>query len=245
MGVSEEIRQKDQYFHFKEFSVRHDRSSMKVGTDAVLLGLLASCPEQGKILEVGSGCGVISLIIAERSQGEIIAIDPDEQSILDTKENFSSSKWNDRLECKQKTFQHFAKESTQPFNFIFSNPPYFSKSLKGPNEIRNRARHTDTLPFDQFASCTSKLLVPGGIVSVILPSDQKASFVSEMNKVGLGLIKSIDIIPIEGRTPVRVIVEFSYDNPKIDYQQLTLRNQYGEITEEYKKLGSEWYLNMR
>ena len=244
MGVSDEVKPKDQYFHFKGFSVRHDRSSMKVGTDAVLLGLLASCPEYGKMLEVGSGCGVISLIMAERSQGEFIAIDPDEQSLLDTKENFTSSKWHDRLECKQETIQQLAQTSTQQYNFIFSNPPYFNKCLKGPNETRNRARHTDTLPFDQFASSTSKLLAPGGIVSVILPSDQKASFVCEMNKVGLGLSRSIDIIPVEGRTPIRVIMEFSYDTPQIEYQQLTLRNRNGEITEEYKSLGNNWYLRM-
>ncbi len=245
MQTAGEPQIKDRYFHFKRFSVRHDRSSMKVGTDAVLLGLLTSCHSQGDMLEVGCGCGVISLLIAERTVGNILAIDPDEQSLLDTEENFNNSIWSDRLAFKQTTLQQLASQSSRQFSLIFSNPPFFTNSLKGPNDKRNRARHTDTLPFDQFASASANLLKQDGRISVILPADQKAAFVCEMNKVGLGLIHCIEIIPIEGRKPVRIILEFCRNNLKTEYKQLILRTAQGTTSEQYQKLAEGWYLRMK
>ena len=143
-------------FQFKKFSVKQDNSSMKVGTDAVLLGCWTQLRQIDKqLLEVGTGCGVISLIIAQRYNFvNIDAIDIDKASILDAKDNFNYSPWNNRLSAINDSLQTYNPD--KQYDIIVSNPPYFNNSLQCPNNQRSVARHTNTLSYNDLLSYSHK-----------------------------------------------------------------------------------------
>lgn len=155
-------------FQFKQFFVQDNNATMKVGTDGVLLGCLANCATPQYVLDIGTGCGVIALIMAQRfPYATIDAIDIDEGSIADATENFGNSPWRDHLSPHLSTLQQWDKDAH--YDLIVSNPPYFVNSLKCPSEKRNKARHNDTLPFDDLVFHASRLLTAEGVFWCILP----------------------------------------------------------------------------
>lgn len=155
-------------FQFKQFFVQDNNATMKVGTDGVLLGCLANCATPQYVLDIGTGCGVIALIMAQRSPyATIDAIDIDEGSIADATENFGNSPWRDHLSPHLSTLQQWDKDAH--YDLIVSNPPYFVNSLKCPSEKRNKAHHNDTLPFDDLVFHASRLLTAEGDFWCILP----------------------------------------------------------------------------
>ena len=155
-------------FQFKQFFVQDNNATMKVGTDGVLLGCLANCATPQYVLDIGTGCGVIALIMAQRfPYATIDAIDIDEGSIADATENFGNSPWRDHLSPHLSTLQQWDKDAH--YDLIVSNPPYFVNSLKCPSEKRNKARHNDTLPFDDLVFHASRLLTAEGDFWCILP----------------------------------------------------------------------------
>ena len=132
-------------FQFKQFSVKDENSPMKVNTDAVLLGAWVNPSKPKKILDIGTGCGVIALLLAQRFDGRISGIDLDEGAIMDAKINFAESPWPERLKAIHQDFNIFSASSDQRFDLIVSNPPYFENSLRSPKHDRNISRHTDSL----------------------------------------------------------------------------------------------------
>ena len=173
-------------FQFKQFFVRHDCCAMKVGTDGVLLGAWAPVPavctqpSACKILDIGTGSGLIALMLAQRCpQAQIDAIDIDQQACEQAAANFAASPWAERLHATHCPLQQLANNSlsaegglssvnaavNQPkavYNLILSNPPYFVDSLKNPDAARCTARHNDTLPFGELIACSTRLLAPNG-----------------------------------------------------------------------------------
>lgn len=173
------------YFTFRHFRVRQQESVMKVGTDAVLLGSWMTLPSSvapTRLLDIGTGSGVISLFAAQRlsrisSDFHITGIDSDLPSAREAALNFSESPWNSSLTACGISLQQFAESSGEGvFDSIFSNPPFFNDSLKAPDPRRSTARHTDTLPFGTLLEICGKLLKNGGILSVILPPDEGELF---------------------------------------------------------------------
>ena len=155
-------------FQFKQFFVQDNNATMKVGTDSVLLGCLANYATPQHILDIGTGCGVIALIMAQRfPYATIDAIDIDEGSIADATENFGTCPWSDHLTPHLSALQQWDKDAH--YDLIVSNPPYFVNSLKCPSEKRNKARHNDTLPFDVLLFHASRLLTAEGDYWCILP----------------------------------------------------------------------------
>ena len=132
------------FFSFKQFTVRHDRCAMKVGTDGVLLGAWADVRHSRSILDVGTGTGLIALMLAQRCpQAQIVGIDIDEAAVGQALENMSASPWAERLSAQCQDVRSLCQEGC--YDTIVSNPPYFVDSLKCPDEQRTTARHTDTL----------------------------------------------------------------------------------------------------
>ncbi|MBR4805261.1 MAG: methyltransferase, partial [Bacteroidales bacterium] len=164
------------YFQFKQFLVNQENVSMRVNTDGVLLGAWATLPSNATgILDVGTGTGVIALMIAQRlgfqqPHCQIVAIDVDNASCKQAQENFQQSKWSESLVAKHISLQDFNTEKL--FDLIISNPPYFNNALKNPSEAKRTARHTDTLSYQDLTNAASKLLKPNGRLSVIIPFDE-------------------------------------------------------------------------
>ena len=161
------------FFQFKQFTIRHDKCAMKVGTDGVLLGAWAGTESCSRILDVGTGTGLIALMLAQRSKAVVDAIDIDADACLQAQENAESSLFAGRINVFHSDLVDFAQASTHLYDLIVSNPPYFVDSLKCPNLQRNTARHTDTLTLEDLLQYSRKLLAPQGRIALILPYDQK------------------------------------------------------------------------
>ena len=181
------------YFAFKRFTVRQPRSAMRVGTDGVLLGAWCdSAPAGGRMLDVGTGTGVIALILAQRNpSARIDAVEIDEGSCLDAEGNFAASPWADRLTLYRRPFADFAAGCTVRYDRIVSNPPYFVASLKSPDPARTAARHAESLSYADLAAGAARLLVPSGRLSVILPAETACDFAASALNEGLYQVRAL------------------------------------------------------
>lgn len=240
-------------FRFKRFHVVNERSAMKVNTDGVLLGAAMTIrPDDHKLLDIGTGTGTIALMAAQRlydiSETEdtgfrIMAIDIDEPSASEAAVNFSDSPWRENLQAYNLSLDEFAAQSTDRYDLIFSNPPYFEDSLTAPDQRKSTARHTsDGLSFrDIFEFATSRLS-DGGRVSLVLPADQQDSVCRYARMCGLYLFRILRIRTVPRKAPVRMIVEFS--GKRVDAVEdaiLTIQNK-GQYTVEYLSLMKDFYL---
>ena len=244
-------------FQFKKFSVKQDNSSMKVGTDAVLLGCWTQLRQIDKqLLEVGTGCGVISLIIAQRYNFvNIDAIDIDKASILDAKDNFNYSPWNNRLSAINDSLQTY--NSDKQYDIIVSNPPYFNNSLQCPNNQRSVARHTNTLSYNDLLSYSHKLLSTNGIFSVILPFEEGKEFINLAKQYHFSVNRITKVYPTPTSIPKRLLIELQKNENILGTEKyinqsekayiediLTIEISRHNYTEEYIGLTKEFYLKM-
>jgi tRNA1Val (adenine37-N6)-methyltransferase len=232
-----------QAFHLKRFSLMHHRSTMKVGTDAMLLASWVETEGVKRILEIGSGCGIISLILAQRSKAEIEAIEIDLASVEEATINFGFSPWSERLHCHHTDIRQFTSDS--PFDLIISNPPFFTSTFKTEKPRRNLARHEDSLPFQDLIDSAKRLLSQGGRFALVLPDHEAAKFIPLAESKGIFLHKLLNIIPIEGRKPNRLNMVFNQqkaDNPIIE--DFVIRDHENQFTVQYKLMLKDFYLGL-
>ncbi|MEA5005668.1 MAG: methyltransferase [Rikenellaceae bacterium] len=211
-------------FKFKKFSVRQEISAMKVNTDAVLLGAWARIPEDKTsvtLLDVGSGTGVIALMMAQRLKDagyefNITGIDPDHASYSEAAFNFDKSPWRENLHAKEITLQKMMTlKSKESFDLIVSNPPFFTASLKAPAIRRTISRHNDTLPFRDIIIASRHLLKSGGVLSLILPSGEAETFKREIRGMAtvtepsLFLTRLCSVRTMTHKPVKRVLMEFA------------------------------------
>ena len=247
-------------FRFRQFSVAHDRSSMRVNTDAVLLGAWAPLPASPeRILDIGTGSGVIALMLAQRcSEAKITAIDIDEASVSQARENFLASPWPERLAAENISLQELAsrnpkspKEPRQPsFDLIISNPPFFRDALRNPDPTRRQARHTDTLSFDELCSCSAALLAPEGRLALILPADAEADILACAVRYGLHPTHLTRFYSNAALPPKRILLALKKSPPCRDGIPCRLsREPIPENltlgSEEYRALCGDFYLGIQ
>lgn len=233
-------------FKCKEFSLNHSLSSMKVGTDAILLSSLAPREEKKHILEVGTGCGIISLSMAQfNKEAKITAIDVDEDSILQSADNFNKSKWADRLFAEHISLQDFAQkpENQKKYDFIISNPPYFVNSLQANTAKRTFARHTDKLSFEDFVDCSLKVATPNAKICVILPALQSDELTSLFEQKKVGVETQINIYSKPSKPVERIIRLYSIESiQQTEIKNIFIREENGEYSSQYKDIVSELLL---
>lgn len=222
---------------------------MKVGTDGVLLGAWCRLrPEDKHLLDIGTGTGVIALMLAQRTEvlGAVIkAIEIDRQSCLKAQENFDASYWADRIELHSTSVQEFARHSTSEcFDHIISNPPYFVGSLNSPDAARNTARHTSSLPHEELTAACLKLLSPSGLLSLILPSVEGEKFITIAAGDGFCLSRRMEVWPTPQSGPKRLLLEFSrHEIPPHELPPLIIEGAgAGTFSEEYRALTHDFYL---
>lgn len=229
-------------FQFKQFSLAHDKSSMKVGTDAVLLGSLTAMDSAQSILEIGCGSGVISLMAAQKSKAKIMGIDIDKNSVEQARENFSLSPWKDQLMTEHISFQDFANIYNQKYDLIISNPPFFEDNLKSPSEIRNKARHNDSLSFSDLLSSTRQLLQTHGRLAVVLPFTEGERLIQLASSHSFFLKRRISIYPKPSKKANRLILEFVLRSCNTHDEELTIREENNEYTAQYRHVTKDFYL---
>ncbi len=193
-------------FRYQQFTVCQSHAAMKVGTDSDLLGTLGEGGQ--RILDVGTGTGVLSLMFAQRyPEAQITAVEIDDNAIIDASRNFAESKFADRITLVHKSFQDFAQGSPL-FDSVICNPPYFDKSLECPDLSRSRARHSSSLPFDVLARGAYDLLVDGGVFSVCIPPEVLQSFSAECQFAGFSLKCSYEVKSLPHKPPKRYVLVF-------------------------------------
>lgn len=232
------------YFQFKQFTVFHDKCAMKVGADGVTLGAWADVSDTETILDVGCGSGLIALMLAQRCDAEITAIDIDENCIIQTKENVDKSPWDNRINVIHTSFQDFADRFSGRFDLIVSNPPFFVNSLKNPSESRSNARHTDTLPHSDLLKNAKKILAEKGRFCLILPVTEGEEFIEMAIKEGLFIARKIFVFPNDKKPAKRLLIEFRREKFACETGKIKIEKSRGIYNEEYAELVKDFYLKL-
>lgn len=235
-------------FKFKQFTVEQDRCAMKIGTDGVLLGAWASLEHQPyNILDIGTGTGIISLMLAQRSAAENIeAVEIDDDAYEQATSNFENSPWADRLFCYHAAIQEFASEmiDEEPYDLIISNPPFYTEDYKSQDSARDTARFTDALPFQHLIVCAAHLLSEIGKFAVILPKKETAQFIKISEENNLFLQRICKVKGSETSISKRVLLEFGFLKTTLISESLTIEKERHEYTKEYLNLVKDFYLKM-
>lgn len=232
------------YFQFKQFTVWHDQCAMKVGTDGVLLGAWASVGGAHRILDIGTGTGLVALMLAQRSlpDARIVALEIDEAAAGQARGNVARSPWQERIEVVQADFKKY--RSLDKFDVIVSNPPYFVDSLACPDRQRASARHNDLLTYDDLLEGVSKLLADDGLFTVVIPSDVADRVKEIASAKKLYASRQLQVITKSGGVPKRTLITFSFSVQECVVEELLTELARHQYSEEYIALTREYYLNM-
>ena len=233
-------------FQFKQFSVAQDRCAMKVGTDAVLLGAWSALDHMpNTILDIGSGTGILALIMAQRSTAELIdALEIDSDAYEQCVHNFETSDWGDRLFCYHASLEEFVGEIEDTYDLIISNPPFYTDHFKSRNEARNKARFEDALPFEELLTSVSKLLSVTGQLNVIIPFSEEINFISLAENVDLYPIRILRVRGQEESPVKRSLISFTFQENKIEVSELTIEITRHHYTHDYINLTKDFYLKL-
>ena len=221
-------------FHFRQFTVEDEKSTLRVGTDAMLLGSWANPGIAKKILDIGTGCGVLALMMAQKTTAFVKAIDSDQSSVIEARNNFLRSPWASRLSAIHDSIQPFSCAGNSRYDFIISTPPYFSNSLKSPAARNNQTRHDVSLSLVDLVRIVSKLLADDGCFAVVIPSESVEKFLSTCADNGLYLWRRLEIYSKPDTQAKRTLMEVTKkhaDNPECS--KLTILDSARKYTPEY------------
>lgn len=240
-------------FKCKQFFVGHDQCAMKVGTDGLLLGAWASLPSSGStkssaaasagtaFLDIGSGSGLISLMLAQRApQATVRAIELDSDAASQAEHNFQQSPFASRLQLLKGDILTY--QPAERYALIVSNPPFFDNALLSANNQRNQARHTASLPLPLLLTKAAELLVPGGSFALILPESAAAAFSLEAEAQGWYVAASCSVLSRADKAPLRRLMQWQRDPCQTRQQQLLIHNDDGSYSEQYRHLLRDFYL---
>lgn len=233
-------------FKFKQFTIQQDRCAMKIGTDSVLLGAWTSLNNNPfSVLDIGAGTGVLSLMIAQRSNAQNIeALEIDTDAFEQCAENFENSSWADRLFCYHASLLEFVEEVEDEFDLIICNPPFYSEDYKTNNQARDLARFNDAMPFEHLIYAVANLLSENGVFSVVIPHKEEVRFIELASKVGLFFNRILHVKGTPDSQIKRSLIEFSFQKKETKISTLVLENSRHNYTEDYINLTKGFYLKM-
>ena len=234
-------------FQFKQFSVNQDQTAMKIGTDGVLLGAWTPLENNPKsVLDIGTGTGIIALMLAQRSEAEQIdALEIDESAYEQAVENFENSPWGDRLFCFHAGLDEFVDDPEDEYDLIVSNPPFYSEEYRSENEQRDLARFQGAMPFEELVEAADLLLSENGIFSVIIPFNEEDRFIELCAEVELYPIKVTRVKGTPNTKIIRSLLAFKrYELAVLTADELVIEISRHEYTTEYIALTKDFYLKM-
>lgn len=231
-------------FHFKKFSIFQEGVAQSVGTDGVLLGAWADTTSAKTILDIGTGTGLIALMLAQRTAPDvkITAIDLHRGSVECACENVKRSLWCDRIAVIEASVQEFAASPARQYDLIVSNPPFFSELTISPNAARNVARHTATLSIGDLIAAVKLLLAPGGKCCLILPEKEGKRLCEESVPLGLYCTSAVQVLSRAGKPVERLLLQLERDPGRFSRESFVIYGQAGEYSAVYKALTQDFYL---
>ncbi len=233
-------------FKFKQFEIYQDQTAMKIGTDGVLLGAWANVSSAQNILDIGTGTGVIAIMAAQRnSTSKIHAIEIDESAFLQANKNIRNCKWFERISIQHISLQAFTKNTSEKYDAILSNPPFFNNGTLPKGESRENARHTSTLTQDEMLYSIAILLNPSGIFSTIQPRNEGRKLIEKANKIGLFCTKKIHVKSKKGKPIERLLLQFEKTKKECLESELIIQfDKRNDYTQDYMDLTKDFYLKM-
>jgi tRNA1Val (adenine37-N6)-methyltransferase len=240
-------------FTFKQFEVHQDQCAMKIGTDAVLLGAWTSLKNNPfSIFDIGSGTGILALMLAQRCQAELIdALEIDEEAFEQCVSNFENSPWADRLFCYHASLDEFVEEIEDQYDLIISNPPFYSEDYKTESSQRDLARFTDALPFNELIDGVSKLLSENGVFTIVVPYKEESKLRLLASQVNLFPNRILHVKGSPASEIKRSLIEFSFlampadrQESAIKIDELIIETSRHQYTEDYINLTKDFYLKM-
>jgi tRNA1Val (adenine37-N6)-methyltransferase len=231
-------------FHFKKFSIDDSKAAMKIGTDAVLLGAWAPCGSETRILDIGTGSGILALMMAQRNADIIIdAVEINHEASALAELNVHLSPWPNQVHIFNTTIQEFSLANKHNYSLIICNPPFFTDSLKAPDKARNTARHNDALPVKDLLQCTSNLLTENGKAAFIIPADAYENWKVEAAKQNLYPTHTTWVKSSESHAPHRVMLAFSRSKAvEITDNEISIYSSKNMYSPEYMELTRDFYL---
>lgn len=227
-------------FQFKQFAIQQDRCAMKIGTDGLLLGSWAALEDAKRILDIGTGTGLLALMAAQRNaQADIHAVEIDEEAARQASENFASSPWKNRLQLVKNPIQRAI--FSNPFDHITCNPPYFSHGIRSAHQARRTARHTDSLNLRELMMNMNRLLSPEGKASLVIPFDQQKSVLQEAAFFRMYPTRKLFVYPKKDVPVKRLLLEMGREREVCIEEEITILEN-GEYSDAYQQLTSGFYL---
>lgn len=232
------------YFQFKQFVIHQENCAMKVGTDGVLLGAWTQIDDAKQVLDIGTGTGLISLMIAQRSYAKICGIEIDNEASIQAKQNVHQSPFKNRIEIIHQNFLEFVKNAENKFDLIVTNPPYFENALQSPQKERTTARHNTQLNYNSLIKSVSKIIDKQGEFAIIVPAEFESKIDALCFDEELFPYRICNVKPTPNKAPKRVLMQFSKVKKPLTKSSIIIetgkRHQYSE---EYIELTKEFYLN--
>lgn len=238
---------KKSMFQFKQFSVQDQKSAMKIGTDAVVLGAWCPVGDRPKsVLDIGSGTGILSLMLAQRCDADQIdAIEIDENAYEECVENFENSPWSDRLYCYHAGLDEFIDDPEDEYDLIVCNPPFYSEDFKTNDAARDLARFQDAMPFEDLVEAADLLLSENGVLAVVIPFKEEERFINLCAEVQLFPFKATRVKGSHTTAVVRSLLAFKrYEIPIVLATELVVEINRHEYTDDYIALTKDFYLKM-
>ncbi len=226
--------------------MQQDSCAMKIGTDGVLLGAwtpLDSNPQS--ILDIGSGTGILALMLAQRSDApQIDALEIEPNAYEQCVDNFEASPWGDRLFCYHASLKIFMEDPEDTYDLIISNPPFYQEDMPSGNRSRDKARQASALPFNELVKSVSSLIAPNGIFAVVIPFKEETDFVQLAKESGLFLQKVTRVKGMPKSAFKRSLLAFSSQKVKVEEDELIIEEKRHKYTQAYIELTRDFYLKM-
>lgn len=239
------INEQQYRFRFKQFGLNDSKCAMKIGTDGVLLGAWADVSNAHNVLDIGSGSGLISLMIAQRCNSFVTGIEIDKDAYLQSIENIAVSPWSNRIEFINNDFIKWASSTnlTDSYDHIVSNPPFFNNGPEAPLSSRANARHGRVLDYEQLIQLSHKLLTEDGKISLISPIERENDIIFNAEIARLHIIRSTIVYSKAKTKPIRILWELSKQFKSLEQSHISIRNSDNKYSDEYINLTKDFYLN--
>lgn len=229
-------------FQFKQFAIEQDRCAMKVCTDACVLGAYADVRQATKILDIGTGTGLLALMVAQRSQAQIDAVEINPDAFGQAKENVQKSPFAERIRLFCTSIQDFAAENSAQYDVIISNPPFFSNHLHSPFAANNTALHSNALSFDELIAVVSHLLLPDGKFIVLLPVYEAGLLAAKAVQAEMFSETTLALRHSSSKKAFRLIQTFSFGQKKPEEKELIIYDPGHRYSDEFAGLLKDYYL---
>ncbi|MBA4409697.1 MAG: methyltransferase [Bacteroidota bacterium] len=235
---------RNNYFQFKQFRIIQEKSAMKVGMDGVLIGAWTDVSNAERILDIGTGTGLIALMMAQKnSLAQIDAIEIDPEAFAEAVQNIQQSQWFERIHVELGLFQEFTQQTSRKYDLIVSNPPFFSNGIKAPLEIRAQARHSDSLPLEVLISGAANMLSEKGRIALVLAIEclPEIEELAVLNKLFISRLCRVKPNPL--KPDFRILIELAWEECMIQEETLMIEfEKHHDYTPAYKELTREFYL---